>query len=85
MEALDIAAKYCEEKEADTGLADPLLVLVKKQQAITLYDGNEVQSAKSMFEELMSLQRKEYGGSSVIVAEVGCQLLTQTYFRKACY
>jgi hypothetical protein len=47
--------------------------LIKKQQAISLYDGNEVESAKTMFEELMALQKKEYGGSCIIIAEVNLQ------------
>lgn len=45
-------------------------MLLKKQQAITMYDGNDVESARSTFEQLLALQKKEYGGSSVIVAEV---------------
>ncbi len=60
--------KKCEGKQ-ELG-NQPLLLLVKKQQAITLYDGNQVEAAKEKFDELMSLQRMEYGGSSVIVAEV---------------
>jgi hypothetical protein len=65
---LDKAVKKCEGKQ-ELG-NQPLLLLVKKQQAITLYDGNQVEAAKEKFDELMSLQRMEYGGSSVIVAEV---------------
>lgn len=49
---------------------DPILMLLKKQQAITLYDTNDVENAKNTFEQLLALQKKEYGGSSVIVAEV---------------
>lgn len=45
-------------------------MLLKKQQAITMYDGNEVENARKTFEELLALQKKEYGGNSVIVAEV---------------
>lgn len=59
-----------EKKDDEKNGQEPLLLLIKKQQAITLYDGNEVENAKAMFEELMALQRKEYGGSSVIIAEV---------------
>jgi len=59
-----------ETKDSERNGQEPLLLLIKKQQAITFYDGNEVENAKTMFEELMALQRKEYGGSSVIIAEV---------------
>jgi tetratricopeptide (TPR) repeat protein len=58
-----------ETKDNEKNGQEPLLLLIKKQQAITFYDGNEVENAKTMFEELMALQRKEYGGSSVIIAE----------------
>ncbi|KAG0559971.1 hypothetical protein KC19_10G143400 [Ceratodon purpureus] len=58
-----------EKKEGEKDSQEPLLLLIKKQQAISFYDGNEVENAKAMFEELMALQRKEYGGSSIIVAE----------------
>ncbi|KAH8974887.1 hypothetical protein BDL97_01G125600 [Sphagnum fallax] len=67
LDVLDKAVKKCEGKQ-ELG-NQPLLLLVKKQQAITLYDGNQVEAAKEKFDELMSLQRMEYGGSSVIVAE----------------
>ncbi|CAK9192558.1 unnamed protein product [Sphagnum troendelagicum] len=67
LNVLDKAVKKCEGKQ-ELG-NQPLLLLVKKQQAITLYDGNQVEAAKEKFDELMSLQRMEYGGSSVIVAE----------------
>lgn len=59
-----------EKKDGEKNSQEPLLLLIKKQQAITYYDGNEVENAKTTFEELMALQRKEYGGSSVIIAEV---------------
>lgn len=75
MNILEKAVEYCDQKQ-ETRDQEPLLLLVKKQQAITLYDGNEVESAKAMFDELLSLQRKEYGGSSVIVAEVIWALLS---------
>ena len=45
-------------------------MLVKKQQAITMYDANEVEPARRTFEDLLALQKREYGGNSVIVAEV---------------
>lgn len=76
MNILEKAVEYCDEKQ-ETRDQEPLLLLVKKQQAITLYDGNEVESARAMFDELLSLQRKEYGGSSVIVAEVFWALLSE--------
>nr|PNR35634.1 hypothetical protein PHYPA_021484 [Physcomitrium patens] len=66
MASLQASIEWCKEGNKDHEL---LLLLVKKQQAISLYDNNEVNSAKAKFEELLELERKEYGGSSVIIAE----------------
>lgn len=68
--ALDKAAEYCAKTTKDGTGIEPLYMLITKQQAFTMYDGNEVEAAKATFEALKALQKKEYGDDSVIVAEV---------------
>lgn len=67
--ALDKAAEYCAKTTKDGTGIEPLYMLITKQQAFTMYDGNEVEAAKATFEALKALQKKEYGDDSVIVAE----------------
>ncbi|KAJ7519779.1 hypothetical protein O6H91_20G055200 [Diphasiastrum complanatum] len=65
---LDKAAKFCEEHR-DVGGYHPLTMHMMQQQGITLYDAGDLLAAKNVFEDLMNLQRAQYGGGSIAVAE----------------
>ncbi|KAL2613981.1 hypothetical protein R1flu_025673 [Riccia fluitans] len=66
--ALEKAHSFCEQQR-DLGRNDPLSLMVMKEKGCTLYDCESFTEAQATFEELIQLQRKEYGGGSIVVAE----------------
>ncbi|KAL3701769.1 hypothetical protein R1sor_019791 [Riccia sorocarpa] len=68
LSALNKAHSFCEQQR-DLGRNDPLSLMVLKEKGCTFYDCDHFAEGKAVFEELIQLQRKEYGGGSVIVAE----------------
>ncbi|CAM6083535.1 unnamed protein product [Calypogeia fissa] len=68
LSSLEKGSKFCDEQK-DIGRSDPLGLVIQKEQGVTMYEKKEYGKAKGIFEELLQLQRTEYGGGSGIVAE----------------